>query len=66
MTPEPARPSAFEPTCPSCQKACGRARAIEIQAKQRTVSYVCDQCAHTWAITTDHPPSGLLFAEPHR
>jgi predicted SprT family Zn-dependent metalloprotease len=63
MKSQPARPSAFEPTCPSCQEACGRPRSIEIQAKQRTIQYVCDQCPHTWAITTEEAAVGRLFAD---
>jgi hypothetical protein len=32
---------------------------LKFLAKQRIVFYVCDQCGHTWAITTD-APNGLL------
>ena len=63
MEQQPTRPTAFAPPCPSCQEPGGRPRIIEVRARQRTVSYVCDGCAHTWEITTD-APAGLLFAEP--
>jgi protein-arginine kinase activator protein McsA len=43
-------PSAFAPPCQSCHEPGGRPRSVKVQAKQRTVSYVCDRCARTWEI----------------
>jgi hypothetical protein len=63
MEPQPTRPSAFAPLCPSCHEHCGRPRSVTVQTKQRIVQYLCDRCEHQWEMTTE-APAGLLFAEP--
>lgn len=49
--PAAASISKAPPPCPSCDKGFGRVRAAEFGDGQRTLTYVCDQCRHTWTAT---------------
>ena len=50
------------PPCPLCQQP-GRLRSVEFRAWQRTLSYVCGQCAHEWVLIRAARPD-VLFGEP--
>jgi len=58
-----AYPGALARPCPSCHEPGGQAHSVKVDASQRTVSYVCERCAHVWETTID-VPFGLQFAEP--
>lgn len=47
------------PACPACGKGAGRVRAAAFGAGQRTLTYVCDRCHHSW--TANEPDHKTLF-----
>ena len=51
---KPARPD----SCPDCPKGLGLARTVTIKDSQRTITYVCDTCQHTWDVTEPITPEG--------
>ncbi len=55
--------SQFKPPCPSCQAGIGRANTVGITGEERTVTYSCAQCGHTWK-ETDYVPMTVTATEP--
>jgi len=39
------------PKCPACPKGHGVATIVSVAHQQKTVSYQCDSCPHTWQVT---------------
>ena len=53
--------SSFSPTCPSCQRGDGLANSVGITGDQRTITYRCSSCSHTWTATDTVPRLVALY-----
>ena len=43
----------YKSTCPFCHSKEGYVRGISIASRERTLSYTCDDCKHSWDLAVE-------------